>query len=221
MKVLLNAYPRSGSTTFTQELRGGFRPLRKGNPHELAEFDEWIIYKHEPFIYMGNYGDDVTMVAIVRNPIDAISSNVERWFKGFTGNVIQGVQIVDKQQNIIDNLVDLGTVEKDFIDHQIEIYTSYLSCLEKNIENIKCFLYEQTRTQTDICIANVMIFSGIKPGEIDSRKLTKTIINTTDRHPIYFKVREYLESKNGLLDQYTRVYEHILNSQNNYPIPFK
>lgn len=218
MKILLNAYPRSGSTTFTSELRNAFRPFRTCNPHEMAEFDEWIIYKHEPFIYFGNYGNDVTLLAIIRNPIDAISSNTERWLKGFTGNVIQGVRIVDKKQNRIDNLESLGLIELDFIKHQIEVYTSYLHCLEKNINNIKCFTYEQTRNETDKCIQNIMIFSGIKKEQIDPDKLTKTINNKEGKHPIYFMVREYLEAQTGLLDHYNRVYKQVINSQLDYPV---
>ena len=221
MKILLNAYPRSGLTTFAIEVRRAFRIFRTHNLQDMAEFDEWIIDKHEPFIYFGNYGDDVILLGIIRNPIDAISSNTERWLKGFTGNTIEGIRILDKRQNKIDSIENLGPVELDFIKHQIKVYTSYLSCLEKNINNVKCFTYEQTRNETDKCLKNIMIFSGININQIDDNKLTKTMINKEDRHPIYFKVREYLEAETGLIDHYNRVYGRVIEFQLGYPILLK
>jgi len=220
MKILLNAYPRSGGTTFTSELRNAFDPFRSGNPHELAEFEEWITNKHEPFIFLGQYGNDVTLVSIIRDPIDAISSNTESWLRGFTGNIIQGVKVVNKKQNRIEDMSDLGAIELNFIKHQIEIYNSYLACLEKNINNIKCFTYDQTRNETEKCIKNIMIFSGIKTEKIINNKFTKTIIHKRKKHPIYFKIREYLESLDGISDGYNGIMEKVSEAQCSYPVKF-
>lgn len=220
MKILLNAYPRSGSTTFTDSLRKSVRDTRPGNYTELAEGNDWIIYKHEPFIHFGFYGDDVVQATILRDPIDAIASNVERWFKGFTGNVIQGVRIVNNGLNIIDSIDVLDDQKLGFINHQIEIYQSYLKCLEKNIDNVTCFTYSQTRNQTDICIKNLLILSGVDISKIREYNIDNTISNREDKHPIYYQVREVLMAQEGLYDVYIRVLEQAINKQKSLPIQF-
>lgn len=220
MKILINSFPRSGSNTFTGALRKSVWNIRNGNLHEREEYDEWIINKYEPLFYLVNYGSDVTLSAIVRNPVDAITSNAERWFKGFTGNVIDGVQIVDKAQNKSDEIIKLGLSEIDFIQNQIKRYGSYLNCIEKNFNNIKYLTYEQTREQTDIAIKNLLMLSDVDISKIPEESLAKNLINNEAKHPVYAIIKEYLQGIEGISDHYDQLLPRILDEQAKYPLMF-
>lgn len=220
MKILINSFPRSGSNTFTAALRKSVWNVRSGNLHEREEYDEWIINKYEPLFYLGNYGNDVTLCGIIRNPIDAITSNTERWFKGFTGNVIDGVQIIDKHQTKSEESIELKSFEKEFIRNQIQRYNSYLNCIEKNFDNIKYLTYEQTRNQTDLAIKNLLLLSGTDISGIHDDHIAKALINKEEKHPVYDTVKKYLSTLDGVSDHYDQIMLRILESQSKYPLEF-
>jgi hypothetical protein len=220
MKILINSFPRSGSNTFTGALRKSVWSIRNGNLHEREEYDEWIINKYEPLFYLGDYGSNVTLSAIVRNPIDAITSNTERWFKGFTGNVIDGVQIVNKKQQRSEEVIKLDSFEIDFIQGQIKRYGSYLNCIEKNFNNIRYLTYEQTREQTDIAIKNLLILSNVDISKIEEANIAKNLINNEKKHPVYAIIKEYLYGIRGISDHYDQLLLRILDEQAKYPLMF-
>ena len=133
MKILINAYPHAGVEQFYSLLASTIRANRTENMNELAEGSEWIIWKKEPVISLGNYGDDVTLCTIVREPAENIAINVCGWFTGKTGQIIYGSEVM-KKENIKEELT-LSEKDIKFINHQMMVYKSYMQCalLNKDI----------------------------------------------------------------------------------------
>lgn len=217
MKYLLNAYPKSGSQTFAKTLIKVVTSFRKGSLH-LPESDNWVICQYEPVVHLGNFGEDVYKISIIRNPSDAITINTERHFLGFLGKQIYGTSLMDKEKDVLTSKTELTPYDKDFIDHQIERYNSYTDCLLKNIKNTMCFTNEQTRTQTKQCLQNILELSGVDYSQIQKDIFTENIIDKIPYHPFSLKIREYLESRPRFARNYDYLMDEISKKQTMYPI---
>lgn len=220
MKFLLNAYPKSGSQTFAQTIRRAIREIRKNNYAELAEFEDWVICQYDPVVNLGFFGNDVVQISVIKNPSDAITINTERHFKGFFGKQINNVALMDKDNDILDGKKDLTDFDKEFIDHQIERYNSYINCLDKNIDNIFCFTNEQTREKTDICVKNVLLLAGIDYTSLSPNAFQTRIVDTVPYHPFAPIIREYVESHKDFGVNYDKVMDKIRIKQAKYPLSF-
>lgn len=220
MKFLLNAYPKSGSQTFAQTIRRAIREIRDGNNKELPEFNDWVICQYDPVVHLGFFGKDVVYISVIKNPSDAITINTERHLKGFLGKQIYEVDLVDKNDDILANKKELTDFDKEFIDHQIERYNSYINCLSKNIDNIICFTNEQTRESTDICVKNALSFAGVNYASLPPYAFQTKIVDTVPYHPFAPVIREYVESRDNFAQNYDSVMEQIKAKQAKYPISF-
>jgi len=157
MKILINAYPHAGVEQFYSLLASTIREDRTENMNELAEGSEWIIWKKEPVISLGNYGEDVTLCTVIMEPAENIAINVCGWFTGKTGQIIYGSEVMEKE-NIKE---DLTLSEKDikFINHQMMVYKSYMMCATLN-KNLNIFSTNQMRNNPVATIGKILDISG-------------------------------------------------------------
>lgn len=220
MKFLLNAYPKSGSQTFAQTIRRAIREIRNNNEKELPEFEDWVICQYDPVVNLANFKNNVVQISVIKNPSDAITINTERHFMGFLGKQINDIALIDKEADVLAGKTELTTFDKEFIDHQIERYNSYINCLYKNIDNIVCFTNEQTRENTSICIKNALSFAGVDYSILPPHAFQTKIVDTIPYHPFSFVIREYVESRDNFAQNYDYLMEKIQIKQSNYPIPF-
>lgn len=159
MKILINAYPHAGVEQFYSLLASTIRSDRTENMNELAEGSEWIIWKKEPVISLGNYGEDVTLCTIIREPAENIAINVCGWFTGKTGQIIYGSEVM-KKENIKEELV-LSEKDIKFINHQMMVYKSYMVCATLN-KNLKVFSTDQMKSNPVQTINSMLDISGSK-----------------------------------------------------------
>lgn len=220
MKFLLNSYPKSGSQTFAQTIRKAIRDIRIINNAELPELEDWVICQYDPVVNLGFFGNDVVQMSVIKNPSDAITINTERHFKGFFGKQINNVALVDKDSDILAGKQDLTDFDKEFIDHQIERYNSYINCLDKNIDNIFCFTNEQTRENTSLCVKNALVFAGVDYSVLPQQAFQTQIVDTVPYHPFSAVIREYVESHKDFGLNYKNVIDKIRSKQEKYPLKF-
>lgn len=221
MKFLLNSFPKSGSQTFGHTIRRAIREIRDGNHEELAEYNDWVICQYDPVINLANFGPDVVQISVIRNPSDAITINTERHFKGFLGKQIKDIALVDKESDVLAGKTELTQFDKEFIDHQIQRYNSYLHCLNKNIDNIVCFTNEQTRKQTKVCIQNSLSFAKVDYEALPPGSFQTEIVDTIQYHPFSSVIRQYVESCDDFDSIYWEVMDKIRAKQSKYPVPFE
>lgn len=210
MKVLVNSYPRSGTTTFVNALRASFRMNKLNAPEDMYHHDEWISKGHSPVIFLSNFPKDIFISSIIRDPIDAISSNSFRWCNGYTGNIVKGMIVVDKNQ--ITKTLELDNNIKDLIDHQIKQYISYYTCL-KNNKNIELFTYESINGNISKNIEKVANYFNYDLSMLDYNAAEYEMENppqpTKDKTSLYYGIRDYIRHSEDIGLCYN-IYETLL-----------
>jgi hypothetical protein len=223
MKIFTNSYPRSGATTFSNAIRNSTYHLRPPFADELYNQNDWVNKNHNPVIFLGTYPEDVVPVTIVKDPLDAITSNSFRWSKGHTGNVVHGSIIIDKDQIRNDTFLDEGM--KRLIDHQMDQYLSYIFCYMQNPDNVVAFTYDQTQKNAVDCIKNIAVFANIDPNDLQEDQIHFSISHpphpTGEKTVMYHKIREYIQNSEKFVEvtrEYNRALDYIKAKQVNYPI---
>lgn len=220
MKVLVNSYPKSGTTMFTNAINMAIGPLELEGTKQmpLPYGKNWVTWKHENIILMGNFGDDVIICNILRNPIDAISSNVDRWFSGFTGNVIQGVPVHNPK--IINRNPELTEENRGFIEHQKDMYMTYLKSLYLNFNNITVFTYEQLKNNPEQCVNNIIALSNEDYSRANHYHTRSLLCKSpSERGTHYQAIRDYLSNNlQEINDLYLEVLDMVKEKQATYPI---
>jgi hypothetical protein len=190
IKIMVNSYPRSGTSTFVNAIRASLRGSRRMDMDELFQNDTWVIKGNVPGILLGTYPEDVKIITMLRDPLDAVASNCFRWSNGHTGNIVQGRIVVDNGQVRNDQHLD-GEL-KELIDHQILQYLSYMHCYLENHENIIAVRYEDMHVNIEKCLEQVF------PGEysLDYEGAEEAVRNPnlpseekTDR---YYAIKQYI-----------------------------
>jgi hypothetical protein len=222
MKIVMNGFPRSGTTNFTDALRSAARPIRLENERERVTGKEWITNKNDALYFVPRYPDDVTICYIIREPELAIASNVERWLKGFTGKVVSGMVIVDHQQK-----KDVGQLTKEitgFIDDQIEIFKTYLVSFIENKDALEIIHYNQTRFDSLNAIKNILSVSGVDIDKLSNFENAVSLLKPTnpERTSSYFNILSYLEESSDF-KEVQNLYLECLNIMNDkqQAYPFK
>lgn len=220
MKIVINGFPRSGTTNFTDALRSAARPLRVGNHHERVIGKEWITNKNDALFFLPKYPQDVTVCYILRDPELAIASNVERWLKGFTGKMVSGMVIVDHHQK-----KDVGQLTDDiirFIDDQVEIFKTYLISFMQNQDALEIIHYDQTRMDSANAIKNILSVSGAEVDRLADLTNAISLLRPTnpERTSSYFNILSYLKENNEF-KEVKEIYLECLSvmnkKQNAYP----
>lgn len=223
MKIFTNSYPRSGASTFANAIRNSTNHLRPPFIDELYNQDNWVNKNHNPVIFLGTYPEDVTSVTIIKDPLDAITSNSFRWSKGHTGNVVHGSIIIDKDQIRNDTFLDEGMTR--LIDHQMDQYLSYIYCYMQNPENVVAFTYDQIQKDAVGCIKNIAVFAGLDSDDINESSIHFCMSHphqpTGEKTTMYYKIREYIENSEKFLEvtrSYNEALDYIRAKQASYPV---
>jgi hypothetical protein len=214
VKIVINGFPRSGTTNFTDALRSAARPIRLENPHERVTGKEWITNKNDALFFIPKYLEDITVCYILRDPELAIASNVERWLKGFTGKMVSGMVIVDHQQK-----KDVGQLTDEiiqFIDDQVEIFKTYLVAFMENQNSLEIIHYDQTRLDSINAIKNILSISGVNLDKISDLANAVSLLRPTnpERTSSYFNILSYLKENNEF-KEVQKIYLECLNVMNN------
>ena len=214
MKIVINGFPRSGTTNFTDALRSAARPIRLENERERVTGKEWITNKNDALFFIPKYSEDITICYILRDPELAIASNVERWLKGFTGKMVSGMVIVDHQQKKdVDQLTDEII---QFIDDQVEIFKTYLVSFIENQNSLEIIHYDQTRFDSINAIKNILSISGVSLDKISDLANAVSLLRPTspERTSSYFNILSYLKENNEF-KEVQKIYLECLNVMNN------
>lgn len=216
MKILINSYPRSGTTTLVDAIRlSCFKETVKFG-EDFFHKKNWIAKSHIPVIFLGEFPKNIFVGTIARDPLDAISSNCFRWSNGYTGNIVQGKIVIDKNRESQENKFD--EVLKDLIKHQTEQYISYYSCIQNGSKNIKIFSYEDIQQRVDKVIDKILHINNYEDLSVNYELAFNVIKNppqpTKEKTELYYQIRDYIKSLE-LIDQCYFLYNEILTKKEN------
>lgn len=200
MKILINSYPNSGAWSVADMCVRMVKDSQTENYHHMPEGNSWIIWKHEAIMLLCDFGLDVDSYFILRDPVEAIAHNVDRWFSGHVGRVIEGKSVVKEDQ--IKSGDTLTLREKQFIDNQVMIYNSYLNCLELNNKIIKVKYSDLESNPISFC-TNILKNSGVAKENIKTSHIHNQIEShiKTEAHESIIK---YLRSHTNTEDTYKK-----------------
>ena len=211
MKILINSYPRSGTTTLVDAIRAATTSGNLMFGEDFFHNEDWISKSHLPVLFLGTFPSDVLIGTVIRDPLDAISSNCFRWVNGYTGNIVQGKVVIDKSRESKENKFDKEVMS--LIDHQLNQYKSYYSCLLSNIDKVLLFRYDKIQNDIDSAINRVVYAAGGSKESLNYTAAQKVIKNppqpTKEKTVLYFKIREHIKSLTTLNDAY-RLYDEAL-----------
>jgi hypothetical protein len=208
MKILINSYPNSGAWTLADMCIRITKDSQTNNYHHMPEGSDWIIWKHEAIMLIADFGNDVTQYFILRDPIESIAHNVDRWFSGHVGRVIEGKSIVKESQIKTNN--ELSIREKEFIDNQIMIYMSYLNCLDLNNKNVLLLYSEMEEKPLDIAM-RILKNSGVS----NEKMKYSNIHNKLEEHiktQAYQSVVDYIYSHKDIKSVYKK-YNYFIDQK--------
>lgn len=206
MKILINSYPNSGAWQaadmciwlIMSDTPGDYSQTK--NTHHMPEDSDWIIWKHEAIMLIANFENNVDSYFILRDPIESISHNVDRWFSGHVGKVIEGKSIIKEDQIKTGDILNIS--EKQFIDNQVMIYNSYLNCLELNNKIIKVNYSDLESNPMLFCI-NILKNSGYDKEKIKTSHINNQFEKYT-KTDAYESITEYLRSHPQMEDTYNK-----------------
>ena len=211
MKILVNSYPRSGTTTFVDATRMAALDEMIQFGEDFFHREKWIAKSHIPVLFLGNFPENIVIATVIRDPIDAIASNCFRWANGHTGNIVQGKIVVDKTREIKENKFD--DILKDLIRHQTQQYIAYYSCLKNGSKNIKIFSYEDTQTKIIKCVNRIIDYAKGNKNNLNYEAAIYTVNNppqpTKEKTELYYQIRDYIKSLN-LIDECYMLYNEMI-----------
>jgi hypothetical protein len=99
-KIILNTMPRTGGFYFFDLIRDMYKHNERDydDPRiagEWSQADNWVILCHEPLLFRADL-PGTTMTTVLRNPVDAVTSQILKTSYGFGNSTIAGrPEIVD------------------------------------------------------------------------------------------------------------------------------
>ena len=230
MKILLNSYPRTGTTYLVNMLRWCAKHQESHREGEYSNEPEWIIKAHEPILLLASI-PEMSQLTIIRDPIDTISSNMFRHTSGLNSNSIWGHTGVSSE-NKTNNYYDPRFL--DGLKQSVAKWKEYAENTIKNKENLTVILFETLVSNTAGVIYSIFenqnvnqdILNGISKESIEeyTRVMERDLssnpnhMNGTDnRLPVpkpeeYYDVREFILGSpyvSGLKDLYLEVKESM------------
>lgn len=216
VKILINSYPRSGTSTLVDAIRMASTSHTLEFGEDFFHKNGWVSKSHLPILFLGSFPSDIIIGTVVRDPLDAISSNCFRWANGYTGNLVHGKIVVDKSREVKEDKFD--DVLKSLIEHQIQQYISYYFCLNSNINNILIFEYEQIQNNVKEVIDKVVIAAGGNINLLNYDAAQYVIQNpsqpTKEKTELYYQIRDYILSSTEINKCYD-LYNKILKTKEN------
>jgi len=196
MKILVNSYPRSGTTTFVDAIRASTMSDRLSFGEEFFHNESWIAKSHIPVIFFASFPSEIVLATILRDPVDAISSNCFRWSNGYTGNIVQGKIVIDKSRESKEDKFD--DVLKTLIRHQVAQYISYYSCLMSNSSNVLMLNYDEIHDNLKASIDKVVLAAGGNLDSLNYKSAQEVMSNpsqpTKEKTELYYQIRDYISS---------------------------
>lgn len=148
---------------------------------EWSQTDNWVILAHEPLLFRSAI-PDVTMTTVLRNPIDAISSQILKSSYGFSPKTIAGrPEIVDG------NIAFLRDNKEEHLQESLyqecRMWEGYTYGATISIDSIVPFTFEQVTQDTEEVLSSIYSLSG---GSSNYRQMTKDDIAAhTENNLIY------------------------------------
>lgn len=167
-------------TTYMHNDRDRKDPRSAG---EWSQTDSWVILAHEPLLFRSVI-PGVTMTTVLRNPVDAISSQILKSSYGFSPKTIAGrPEIVDG------NIAFLRDNKEEHLQESLyqecRMWEGYTYGATLSINSIVPFTFEQVTQNTESVLANIYNLSGESS---NYRKMTKGDITThTENNLIFLK----------------------------------
>jgi hypothetical protein len=209
MKILINSYPRSGTTTLVDAIRVSVLSDELQFGEDFFHNEQWISKSHLPVLFFGSFPSDIVIGTILRDPVDAISSNCFRWANGHTGNIVQGKIVIDKSRESKENKFD--ETLKNLIIHQVKQYISYYSCLISNPKDVLMFEYSEIQNDTKKVIDRAVKAAGGNISSLNYHSAEGIIKNppqpTKEKTELYYRIREYISSLEETNECYSLYYK--------------
>lgn len=187
-RILIVAPTRSASTYFFNHLRDSFfhQDFDNINPQLAGEWgqkDSWIMKSHEPLMLFAQI-DSVVRTTSLRNPVDNISSIVNKHSFGFGKNTIAGRpdMVEDHISRIVD---DKSNWLAENIYQESMMWEGYAYYANNNIDKIYPFTFEQVTTD----IINVIQNLHDATAEIDP-----------NRGPVRVRSKEDIKNMDAMLN---------------------
>lgn len=213
MKILINSFPRSGTSTFVHAIHRATDTQNFQWGDLWFYGDRWVAKSHIPIIFYAHFPKDITVGTILRNPIDAISSNVFRWSNGYTGNIVNNKIVIDKTITAKENKFDEEL--KDLIYHQTRQYIAYYEALYLNHKNFIMFQYEDIKNNATPFIREVICKAGGDYININIKSIEDVMNNpnlpTKEKTELYYSIKDYAESLDQIKqcnDLYNKLIPH-------------
>lgn len=246
-KILINSPPRSAGTflfevarsMYSHNKRDMLDPMQSGEWHQT---DEWIILCHEPILFRGDI-PDVTMTTVLRDPIDAISSQILKSTYGFSSRTIAGRQeVVDAQMEFLKD--PRQEYLKESLYQECRMWSGYSFGARHAIDRIVPYTFEQVTQHTPEVLTSLYKIAGESKNykEIDERYVRDYIAERTrgaqndvaftsgasnglptEKPEEYYVIREAVEKYSmipAVLDEYELTKEVFAKRQKDLGISF-
>lgn len=182
-KIILNFMPRSASSFFFDTLRESYGHNQKDfhKPRYAGEWshkDTWIVLAHDPLLFHGVFDDTISMITTLRDPIDAVTSQILKTSYGYGNATIAGrPEIVDG------NMEFFKTQKEEYIRESMYqesmMWLGYCFGLRKAIDRIIPFTFEQTTSMVEEILPHIHRLVGVSD---DVRVLTNEEVRDRVRH---------------------------------------
>jgi hypothetical protein len=162
-KIILNTMPRTGGFFFFDLIRDmyGHNMRDHLDPRiagEWSQMDNWVILCHEPLLFRAEL-PGVTMTTVLRDPVDAITSQILKTSYGFGNSTIAGrPEIVDG------NMAFFRDKKEEFIKESMyqesRMWEGYTYGSMLAIDRIVPFTFEQVTEDLPNVLPHLYRLSG-------------------------------------------------------------
>ena len=202
MKIMFNSYPLSGHIQLCSTILRSTKNITKDNPEQMAEYDNWVIWKQEPVFFNGFY-ENVSLCTVIRDPLEVISLNIDRWFGGHSEKRVFNQEVRDESR--IRNNSTLNENDINFINHQVRLYKSYIKCFEQRKQPIFITTYNKYLNDTENVVNELVDFCKIDRSILDYSNLSSSRdIENSSTH-LYDQIKDTIvknENFNFISDWY-------------------
>lgn len=190
MKILFNSYPLSGHIQVCSTILRITRDITKDNPEQMAEYDNWSIWKQEPIFFTGQY--DASICFVIRDPLEVISLNVDRWFGGHSEKRVFNKEAADSSMKR--NHTTLIDQDIEFINHQVRIYKSYIMCYEKSKQPILVTSYNKYINDTKAVVLDILKFANVDEKLVNLNELSTSHDIEKSETALYDQIKQVISN---------------------------
>jgi hypothetical protein len=220
-KILVNSSPRSGTAWLQYVLYKHKIALLKhveygGNIYA----DSFILRVHTPVALLAKF-DGITQTTILRDPVDLIPSVITKIMSGLGNSIVSGIAQPHEYNYV--------SIDRLIMEH-FYVYKNYAYGIEKNINNLKPFTFEQVTSDIQYVVKSLLNMDAknidIETLKIEAQKQIRihdkgepgynNAVPVDKKPDPYDKVKDMLLNTKGF-DKIQKIYEDskslILNEQ--------